>query len=160
VTDGPRPLTGAIVARDATIDAAALRDLPPRSALGGIMGGSAAALSNIENSEWLHLIAHSLGGEDAPANIVAGPHSLNTAMIKFEVLVRNSVRLGKAVNYAVTFFASVEGQVNYVHHVEIRIAFQGGGERTWTLEVNRHRIGEFINGGVYDEIGAHLQGFS
>ncbi|MEN9865213.1 MAG: hypothetical protein RL748_803, partial [Pseudomonadota bacterium] len=66
LTEGPRPLTGEISSQDASIAAASLADIPPRDQLGKVMGGSAAQLSGIENSEWLHLVAHSLGGADLP----------------------------------------------------------------------------------------------
>lgn len=146
VTDGPRPLTGAITTQDATISAASLHDIPQRASLGTVMGGSASQMSEIQNSEWLHLVAHSLGGEDLPHNIVAGPHSLNTAMIPFERFVRASARAGKVVDYAVTFFSDIEGSVPYVHHVEIRIDLPGDVSGTWTLEVSATHRDQFING--------------
>lgn len=152
LTYGPRPLTGIIVSQDATISAASLADIPPRDNLGQVMGGSAAQLSGIQNSEWLHLIAHSLGGSDTPNNILAGPHSLNTAMIPFERLVRSYSRQGHFVDYHVTFFSDTIGYVSYVHHVEIRITMPSNDIKIWTLGVNPNRIGEFINGQVLAEI--------
>lgn len=160
LTGGPRPLTGAITEQDATIHAATLSDIPTRPSLAPIMGGSATLLSGIENSEWLHLVAHSLGGADAPANLVAGPHSLNTAMIPFERLVRTSARAGRIVDYRVTFFSDVEGSVSYVHHVQITMTIRGHGTRTWTLEVNRNNISDFINGHVIAEIEAVVSSFA
>jgi hypothetical protein len=152
LTEGPRPLTGAVVSQDATITAAVLADIPERASLASVMGGSASQLSGISNSEWLHMVAHSLGGADAPANVQAGPHSLNTAMIPFERLVRSSARAGKVVDYQVTFFSDTQGHIAYVHHVEIGIKLPNGCSGTWTLEVNRERQGEFINGQVLAKI--------
>lgn len=160
LTMGPRPLTGTMIRQDATISSRDLGDIPPRPGLAGVMGGSAAQVSRIQNSEWLHLIAHSLGGPDTPANLVAGPHSLNTAMIPFERCVRVAVRKGMAVDYSVTFFADNMGTVSYVHHVEITISFPGGKKGTWTLEVNPDSPGEFINGGVLSEIEGVVEAFA
>lgn len=159
LTFGPRPLTGAIQSQDATITAASLADIPERPNLQTIMGGSAAKLSSIENSEWLHLVAHSLGGLDTPANLVAGPHSLNTAMIPFEKFVRGSARAGKIVDYRVTFFSDDFNGVSYVHHVEINISLPMSSSGTWTLEVNKDRTGEFINGQVLAEIADVVEKF-
>jgi hypothetical protein len=160
VTEGPRPLTGAVATQDVTIDAAALDDIPDRENLGSVMGGSASQLSAITNSEWLHMVAHSLGGSDTPANLGAGPHSLNTAMIPFERVVRVAARTGTVVDYRVTFFSDVEGSANYVHHVQLDIAFQGGQSGSWTLEVNRDRIGQFINGQVLNDIERIVEVFA
>jgi hypothetical protein len=160
LTEGPRPLTGAMLSQDATIDAATLADIPERDSLGRVMGGSASKLSGIQNSEWLHLVAHSLGGADAPTNVQAGSHSLNTAMIPFERLVRSSARAGRLVDYQVTFFSDAEGDVAYVHHVQIGITLPGGQAGTWTLEVNRDRQEEFINGQVLAEIEGIVAKFS
>jgi hypothetical protein len=154
LTMGRRPLTGGIATHDATISAAALGDIPQRSSLATVMGGSASRLSEIENSEWLHMIAHSLGGPDLPINIQAGPHSLNTAMIPFERAVRAFARAGKIVDYRVTFFSFVpEGKdVLYVHHVEIGITLPDGKSGDWTLEVPPERIDLFIDGNQLEEI--------
>jgi len=159
VTEGPRPLTGAMLIQDVTLSASSFADILPRESLGQVMGGSATQLSGVQNSEWLHMIAHSLGGQDTPANIVAGPHSLNTAMIPFERLVRSAARQGRMADYRVTFFSDEMGDVSYVHHVEISISFQGGQTGTWTLEVNRESIGEFINGQVLADIERTVEAF-
>ncbi|MFD2232825.1 hypothetical protein [Phaeospirillum tilakii] len=160
LTEGPRPLTGLITQQEATIDSRTLMDIPPRPGLAGVMGGSAALLSGIANSEWLHLVAHSLGGGDVPANLMAGPHSLNTAMIPFERLVRTAVRKGLALRYTVTFFSDTFGTVSYVHHVEISITFPDHRTGTWTLEVDQAHPDAFINGGVLAEIEAVAARFS
>jgi len=148
-----------MTSQDATISASMLSDVPKRASLGPIMGGSAAKLSGIGNSEWLHLVAHSLGGPDTPVNIVAGAHSLNTAMIPFEYAVRMAVMNGNAVDYNVTFFSDQRGKVMYVHHVQIQIILASGKKGIWTLEVNRKKPFEFINGQVLAEIKACASGF-
>ncbi|MCL1124305.1 eCIS core domain-containing protein [Shewanella surugensis] len=159
VTEGPRPLTGERTSQGATISAATLSDIPSRSSLRSVMGGSAAKMSGIEHSEWLHIVAHSLGGPDSPVNIVAGSHSLNTAMIPFERFVRASARSGHMTDYSVTFYSDTEQSVMYVHHVEIRIVLP---EKSgiWTLQVNRESMSEFINGQVLADIEEFVAAFA
>jgi hypothetical protein len=155
VSEGRYPITGFVMSQDIRLDAANLNDIPDREDLGRVMGGSAAILSNIPNSEWLHLVAHSLVGPDTADNLQAGPHPLNTAMIPFERAVRNMVRQGQIVNYQVTFFADTENdeQIFYVHHVEIGIQVNDQSEtRYWTLNVDPNHRDQFINGQVLAEI--------
>ena len=160
LTMGPRPLIGSITWQSATIDQQMLTNIPERPSLASVMGGSASKLSGVDNSEWLHLRAHSLGGPDTPVNLVAGPHSLNTAMIPFERFVRSKVRQGVVVDYDVTFFSEQEGSVSYVHHVQIDIKLANGIEGSWTLEVNSQKRDEFINGQVLAEIEDAVKQFS
>lgn len=159
MTMGPRPLIGGMTRQSAAIDAHMLAHIPERPSLATVMGGSAAKLSGISNSEWLHLQAHSLGGPDTPVNLVAGPHSLNTAMIPFETFVRGAVRKGDVVDYDITFFTEMEGSVPYVHHVEIQIKLKNGKKGTWTLEVNRFKRDEFINAHALADIEEEVKRF-
>ena len=162
LTHGPRPLTGQMLARDVTIDKASLANILERESMNGVMGGSAAEMSGIERSEWLHALAHSLGGADRPTddkpqpNIVAGPHALNTAMIPFERLVLSEVQKGRIVDYHVTFFSDEEGstekKIPYIHHVEISITLPNGRSGTWTLAVDPEHRDKFINRKALDDI--------
>ncbi|MEA3076145.1 MAG: hypothetical protein QOF60_1053 [Actinomycetota bacterium] len=87
--------------RTKTVNAATLRMHrgSERSNLGPVMGASAndvAAALNLAktNYEWLHLVAHRFGGEDAPSNLVLGSYDANTRMIEWEELVTNAVTRG------------------------------------------------------------------
>lgn len=147
-------MTGLVTTHDVTISAADLKHIVPRSSLHSVMGGSAAAMSGIANSEWLHAVAHSLGGPDAVSNLAAGPHSLNTAMIPFETAVKRLVHSGLVVDYHVTFFTQdLPGTaMQYISAVEIGIEIHGGTQKDWTLVVNSKDIEKFINGQVLAEI--------
>jgi hypothetical protein len=153
IAEGRFPISGGIQQQDVTIKSSDLAHIAPRGNLSTEMGGSAAKMSTIEHSEWLHAVAHSLGGDDKGYNLAAGPHSLNTAMIPFETAVKKLVFDGKVVDYSVTFFTDyLDTGLLYIHHVEIGIQVDGGGRKFWTLFVNTDRISEFINGGVLAEI--------
>lgn len=152
IDEGRFPISGGIQEQDVTIRAADLAKIAPRSNLGTVMGGSAAQISKIEHSEWLHAIAHSLGGADQSLNLAAGPHSLNTAMIPFETAVKQLVYDGKVVDYSVIFFTNyTEHNVLYITHVEIGIQVNNGGRKYWTLSVDESRVDQFINGGVLND---------
>lgn len=146
------PLTGGILEQDVKIRASDLQKIVPRSNLRTVMGGSAAGLSNIQSSEWLHAIAHSLGGADQDHNLSAGPHALNTAMIPFETAVKQLVYDGKVVDYSVIFFTDTINDIAYIRAVEIGIDVNGKGRKYWTLTVDESRRDAFINGGVLGEI--------
>lgn len=153
INEGRFPITGGVVNNGITIKKSDLADIKPRASLSAEMGGSAAQLSKIEHSEWLHAVAHSLGGEDKAHNLAAGPHALNTAMIPFETAIKKLVYDNRVVDYSVNFFTNyLENGLLYIHHVEIGIQINGAGRRYWTLFVNPSNIGQFINGGVLDEI--------
>jgi len=153
IDEGRFPIAGGVLEQDVTIRAADLAQIGPRGNLRTEMGGSAAQLSGIEHSEWLHAVAHSLGGDDKGYNLSAGPHSLNTAMIPFEIAVKQLVFDGKVVDYSVVFFTNyLEDGLLYITHVEIGIEVGDGGRKYWTLHVDPSRISTFINGGVLAEI--------
>lgn len=146
------PLTGGILQLDVKIRASDLQKIAPRSNLRTVMGGSAADLSNIQSSEWLHAVAHSLGGADQDHNLSAGPHALNTAMIPFETAVKQLVYDGKVVDYSVTFFTDTINDIAYITAVEIGIDVNDKGRKYWTLTVDQSRRDVFINGSVLGEI--------
>lgn len=153
IMDGRFPMTGAVMQQDVTITADDLKAIPPRGDLRAEMGGSAAQMSGISNSEWLHAVAHSLGGADKNINLAAGPHSLNTAMIPFEVAVKTLVYNGIAVHYSVTFFTDfLENGFSYIHGVEVGIKTRDDNQKYWTLRVSEERRDQFINGGVLADI--------
>lgn len=153
ISEGRFPTVGNIVENAISIKGSDLAKIDPRDNLRSVMGGSAAEMSQIAHSEWLHCIAHSLGGEDKHYNLAAGPHALNTAMIPFELAVKKLVFAGKVVDYNVVFFTNqLEGGLTYVTGVEIGIAINNSEAKYWTLGVNESRVSEFINGGVLAEI--------
>lgn len=153
IAEGRFPISGGVLQQDVTIKSSDLAHIAPRGNLSTEMGGSAAKMSKIEHSEWLHAVAHSLGGDDKGYNLAAGPHSLNTAMIPFETAVKKLVFDGKVVDYSVTFFTDyLDNGLLYIHHVEIGIQVGGLGRKFWTLFVNHEMISQFINGGVLAEI--------
>lgn len=70
--------------------------------LGGVMGCSAkdyatreygAEWASDRDWEWLHIIAHSLGGADHQDNLVAGTYNANTEMIPYESTIRNLTQI-------------------------------------------------------------------
>lgn len=153
IAKGRFPISGGILQQDVTIKSSDLANIAPRGNLSTEMGGSAAKKSRIEHSEWLHAVAHSLGGADKAYNLAAGPHSLNTAMIPFETAVKKLVFDGKVVDYSVTFFTDyLDNGLPYIHHVEIGIQAGGEGMKYWTLVVDPKMMDQFINGGVLAEI--------
>ncbi|MBL1259382.1 MAG: hypothetical protein COB33_002485 [Thiotrichaceae bacterium] len=115
-----------------------LEGIEARAALSGVMDGSAAALSGIKDAEWLHMIGHQLGGEDIPENLVAGSHSLNTAMIPIENAVHDIASQKIPINYRVTFWLktiihpTTGKALDWVHTVETTVTVGDEGF-TWTL---------------------------
>lgn len=159
ITVGRRPLAGKINRRGGKINDAMLRGISKRKNLVRIMHESAAKSSGIARSEWLHIIAHSLGGPDDSTNLVAGSHALNTAMIPFETLVKNVAFSGESVDYNVTFFTEKTEKTEYVHHVEIEMSFSGKN-CVWTLELDRNNPSEYINGQVLAAIERYVSDFA
>ncbi|MEA2463037.1 MAG: non-specific endonuclease, partial [Acidobacteriota bacterium] len=55
--------------------------------------------------EWLHMVGHSVGGDNEPDNLVAGTFDANTAMIPFErgvMAEQSKLKLGESIQYDVT----------------------------------------------------------
>ncbi len=94
-------ITGS-VQRGVVLDKESLRSLPSREALTSVMGQSASSLTKIVGAEYLHIIAHQLGGPDKEDNLRPGLHALNTAMIPFENFVRDLLISNDHVGYFVT----------------------------------------------------------
>lgn len=106
----------------ATVDGETLNSVGPRSNLNSVMGESAQEQTDIENSEYLHMIAHSLGGQDVAENLLPGYHALNTAMIPIEYFVSELARRGLEVDYKVSFCPRV-GAVIWVSEVILEVKF-------------------------------------
>ena len=121
VTEGPRPLEGSSHSQSGVIDMSSIRR---RRAAGDVMGGSAAELSEQAHAEWLHLVAHSLGGLEIIANMRAGSHALNTAMIPYERFGA-AMAANQEVHYTVTFFMVECGEVEFAYAAEISIEIGG-----------------------------------
>lgn len=68
------------------------------------MGESPTVVSGRHDAEWLHCIAHSLGGADGPTNVMLGPHYLNTAMIAFEQMMATLYSQNSPITYSVKFY--------------------------------------------------------
>lgn len=115
-----------------------LEGIGARESLAELMDGSAATITGIKDAEWLHLIAHQLGGKEVVQNIVAGSHSLNTAMIPIENFVRDIASQGIKVNYDVIFWTkTMENPVSketfqWVHTAEVFLETPTG-QGVWTL---------------------------
>lgn len=72
---------------EVVINHRSITGLRKRASPNTVMNGSAYDQTGIVNSEYLHRIAHSLGGSDTSDNLTPGYHALNTAMIPIENFV-------------------------------------------------------------------------
>lgn len=115
--------------------------VPPRPSLNTIMGGSAWEVSRVSDAEYLHMIAHSLGGADDASNLMPGYHALNTAMIPFEAFVKNTAAV-RPVVYRVDFLPHPGFGSLWVSTVQIQIrVFVGDGTYTgsWTISIPENK---------------------
>lgn len=112
---------GAIITKES------LSKIQKRGNLKQITGDSASSITGIINAEFLHAIAHCLGGADSPENLYAGSHALNTAMIPIEKFVHNLVMQGIPVYYEVTMLPSVYEQSIFISEAIISIGYNVDG---------------------------------
>ena len=121
--DGPDPLK----MEDHFDSNSVMERVLPRITYQG-MGRSAEVATGRKDAEWLHCIAHSLGGADGPTNIMAGPHSLNTLMIAFEHTMASLYVQGSPVRYAVRFIAApiLKNGERWVHTVSLSLTRNDG----------------------------------
>lgn len=144
---------------EAFITSDSFRNLIPRENLNSIMGQSAYDMTGIQNSEYLHMIAHSLGGRDAQDNLMPGYHALNTAMIPIENLVHYLAIIGLGVRYKVQMHPRVGGNSIWVSGATITVTVEYNGtqyERCWDIEVGSQ---ERLNKGSYDKLAAGIETF-
>lgn len=123
---------------EAVINHRSITGLRKRASLNTVMKGSAYDHTGIVSSEYLHRIAHSLGGSDTPDNLTPGYHALNTAMIPIENFVRNLADKGLDVTYRVQFFPRV-GDAIWVSDAHITVKFKWEGkdrEYEWHIALN------------------------
>ena len=125
------------------LDRSSLKDVTPRKPLDAVMGASAYELSDIVASEFLHMIAHQLGGQDVPDNLIAGTHALNTAMIPIENMVHNFLESNICVDYNVQFFPR-PGPIIWVDAVQIglEIELQNGIRRGYRVRIALEENGD------------------
>lgn len=131
----------------------------PRKNLASIMGGSAYDMTQIKNSEYLHMIAHSLGGQDEPENLIPGYHALNTAMIPIENFVRFLVTIGINVLYRVQMHPMVGTYNIWASGATMTIGFYYKDiyyEHSWLIQINSP---ERLNHNYYSEIEQEIQKF-
>lgn len=120
-----------------TINSQSIAGVRKRQPLNQVMGGSAYDQTGIQNSEFLHMVGHQLGGQDAEENLMPGYHALNTAMIPIENFVRNLAIMGINATYEVIFYPRV-GNAIWVSQATITIGFRYEEEDkkySWNIEI-------------------------
>lgn len=130
----------------------------PRESLNSVMGESAYDQTGIQSSEFLHMVAHSLGGQDKPQNLMPGYHALNTAMIPIENFVHDLATMGIDVNYKVQMHPRV-GNVIWVSGVTMTVGFFYNGnyhDRTWNIIIDSF---EKLNYNYYNDIVYDIEYF-
>ncbi len=123
------PINAFSAVRNLTKDSIA--HISKRSSLNTVMGGSAWMISEVDEAEYLHMIAHCLGGPDTPDNLMPGYHALNTAMIPFESFARNAVAAGYPVTYRVDLLPHPGFGSLWVNTAQIQISVSVN-EKTFT----------------------------
>lgn len=105
----------------------------PRKSLQRVMGGSASKSTGKPGAEYLHILAHHLGGKETPDNLVAGAHALNTAMIPVENAVNSIKKSEYPVTYAVKMIP--RSVASYIEEVEITISVinNQSQQHTWSF---------------------------
>lgn len=133
-------------------------NVPTRPSLNTIMGGSARVVSQVNDAEYLHMIAHSLGGPDDASNLMPGYHALNTAMIPFEAFVKNTAAV-RPVVYRVDFMPHPGPGSLWVNTAQIQICVSvGDGTYTgsWTITIPEN---ERLSKASYQEIKGIVNDF-
>ena len=136
-----------------------LGSISPRENLASIMGGSAYERTQIQDSEYLHIIAHSLGGQDEQENLIPGYHALNTAMIPIENFVRYLATIGNGVYYRVQMHPRVGGNGIWVSGATMTVAFEYNGiqyTRSWDIEIGSQ---ERLNSDDYNMLVQDIEAF-
>lgn len=118
------------------LDRTSLQNVPPRKPLNTVMGSSASELSTIVAAEYLHMIAHQLGGGDVPENLIVGTHALNTAMIPIENLVHDFVMQGLQVDYTVQFFPRPGPEIwTDAVEIDLTVIFRDGSSKSYWVKI-------------------------
>ncbi len=84
----------------------------PRVSLSKHFTDNAHKLSKHPFAEFLHIIAHSLGGSEDPSNVVLGSSALNTAMMPLEALALNLSQVASELNYEVGYYPNNNSSEN------------------------------------------------
>lgn len=151
------PVEGFSASRDFTKDSTA--HTSSRPSLSTVMGGSAQVKSKVANAEYLHIIAHSLGGADDYSNLVPGCHALNTAMIPFESFVSNAVTEKYPVTYQVDFLPRPGFGVFWVDTAQIQICVglkSSVCKGSWTISIPKN---ERLSKASFDQINEEVNKF-
>lgn len=108
----------------------------PRVSFSKHFAGSAHQLSNHLFAEFLHIIAHSLGGSEDPSNVVLGSSALNTAMMPFEALALNLSQVVSELNYEVGYYPNNSSPENSDEETdETGVTSQARSAPDWTNDV-------------------------
>lgn len=110
-------------------------------------GGKAAHdLAPLENAEFLHLIAHSLGGTEQLHNLVLGSSALNTAMMPFESLARTLSSTANTVVYSVHYYQAgrlPQSMLDWTERIDIFISAScRGAEMKWAWSLYAPKDGK------------------
>lgn len=87
-----------------------------------VMGRSASDAAGQTGVEYLHRIAHQLGGAESPDNLFIGTHALNTAMMPVEKAVHDLVAAGNELGYKVEEVNHMKRSLNPVSAVKITVS--------------------------------------
>lgn len=138
-----------------TVNSRSLASVSPRENLNSVMGGSAFDQTGIQNSEFLHMIGHQLGGEDKKENLLPGYHALNTAMIPIENLVHDLAQIGVNVDYNVLFYPRV-GNCIWVDRARLTVKFEYNSQSVeYSCEIQipgPDRLSQESYNGIYAQI--------
>jgi len=141
-----------------TIDSQSIAGVQKRQNLNKVMGGSAYAQTGIPNSEFLHMVGHQLGGQDAEENLIPGYHALNTAMIPIENFVHDLATMGIDVTYIVEMHPRVGGAI-WASGVTMTVGFdfnECSHSRSWNIEIDSP---EKLNANYYHAIADDIENF-
>lgn len=111
----------------------------------GAMGGSAknyaafcydGEFAEARSWEWLHIVAHSLGGNNEVSNLIAGTYTANTQMIPYESAIKSALLEGAEVFCVYTYECYPESRVGMYIEMEINVLWPNNASRYLKQQFN------------------------